>query len=334
MSVYQRKNGYYYTHFSIKKHQVHRKLHTKDYNEANRLEAKLRADLFKAIELGELTAFKRITLSEVIKKYQKQSELDNKKSRDTDNSRFKVFNAFFKPLTPIKDIKVDDVEDLKEYLLDEKEVSPITVNRYLQLLSALFTYAVNHEYLKENVCRKVKQFKEKNYPIRYLTDCEEKRLFKHLPDYLKPIVRFALITGLRKANILNIQRKQIDFIKNTIDILDNKGNSYLVIPIADKHREELKQLCKGIDRDDYLFKNPKTGLPYVDIKKAFNTAKEQARIKNFRFHDLRHTFCTRLVMAGTPLITVMALMGHRKYETTLRYAHATDKSKRDAVNSI
>ena len=295
MSIYKRKNGYYYTHFTIKGQQVHRKLHTKDYNEAQRLEAKLKADLFKAIELGEPTAFKNITISELIKMYQKQSELDDKKSRDTDNSRFKVFNAFFKPLTQIKSIKVDDVEDLKEYLLDEKEVSPITVNRYLQLLSALFTYAVNHEYLKENVCKKVKQFKEKNYSVRYLTDREEKRLFKHLPDYLKPIVRFALITGLRKANILNIQRKQIDFIKNTIDVLDNKGNVYLVIPIADKHREELKQLCKGIDSDDYLFKNPKTGFPYVDIKKAFNTAKEQAGIKNFRFHDLRHTFATRLV---------------------------------------
>ena len=334
MCIYKRKNGYYYTHYTIKGQQVHRKLHTKDYNEAQRLEAKLKADLFKAIELGEPTAFKNITISELIKMYQKQSELDDKKSRDTDNSRFKVFNAFFKPLTQIKSIKVDDVEDLKEYLLDEKEVSPITVNRYLQLLSALFTYAVNHEYLKENVCKKVKQFKEKNYSVRYLTDREEKRLFKHLPDYLKPIVRFALITGLRKANILNIQRKQIDFIKNTIDVLDNKGNVYLVIPIADKHREELKQLCKGIDSDDYLFKNPKTGFPYVDIKKAFNTAKEQAGIKNFRFHDLRHTFATRLVMANVPIVTVMALMGHKKIETTMRYAHATDKSKRQAVNSI
>ena len=166
MSIYKRKNGYYYTHFTIKGQQVHRKLHTKDYNEAQRLEAKLKADLFKAIELGEPTAFKNITISELIKMYQKQSELDDKKSRDTDNSRFKVFNAFFKPLTQIKSIKVDDVEDLKEYLLDEKEVSPITVNRYLQLLSALFTYAVNHEYLKENVCKKVKQFKEKNYSVR------------------------------------------------------------------------------------------------------------------------------------------------------------------------
>lgn len=94
MTLYKRKNGYYYTHFEIKTHQVHNKLYTKDLNEAKRLEAKLRADLFKAIELGELYKFKSITISELIKKYQKQSELDNKKSRDTDNSRFKVFNAF------------------------------------------------------------------------------------------------------------------------------------------------------------------------------------------------------------------------------------------------
>ena len=94
-------------------------------------------------------------------------------------------------------------------------------------------------------------------------------MFKHLPEYLKPIVRFSLLTGLRRTNVLQVQRKQIDFIKNTIDILDNKGNVYLVIPIADKHRDELMELCNNVDEEDYLFKNPKTGYPYSDIRKAF-----------------------------------------------------------------
>lgn len=334
MTLYKRKNGYYYTHFSIKRRQVHRKLHTKDYNEALRLEAKLKADLFKAIELGELSRFMNITISELIIQYQRQSEINQKKSRDTDNSRFKVFNSFFKPLTHVKSIKIDDIEDLKEYLLDEKEVTTTTVNRYLELLSALFTYAVNHDYLKENICKKVKKYPNKNYTVRYLKDDEEERLFKHLPEYLKPIVRFALLTGLRRTNVLQVQRKQIDFIKNTIDILDNKGNVYLVIPIADKHRDELIELCNNVDEEDYLFKNPKTGYPYSDIRKAFKTALKLADIKNFRFHDLRHTFATRLAMAKVPLITLKELMGHKKIETTMRYAHATDESKREAVNSL
>lgn len=145
MTIYKRKNGYYYTHFTIRGQQVHRKLYTKDYNEAKRLEAKLKADFFKTIELGELTAFKNITLSELIKLYQKQSVLDGKKSRSTDNSRFKVFNTFFKPLTKVKSITLDDIEKLKEYLLDNKELSTVTVNRYLELLSALFTYGVRND---------------------------------------------------------------------------------------------------------------------------------------------------------------------------------------------
>ena len=176
MTIYKRKNGFFYTHFTIKGQQVHRKLHTKDYNEAQRLEAKLKADVFKAIELGEPTAFKNITISELIKLYQRQSELDKKKSRSTDNSRFKVFNAFFKPLTQVKAITIDDIEKFKEYLLEEKELSTVTINRYLELLSALFTYGVEHEYLKNNLCRKIKKYKHKNYKVRYLTDNEEKRL--------------------------------------------------------------------------------------------------------------------------------------------------------------
>lgn len=334
MAIYKRKNGFFYTHFTIKGQQVHRKLHTKDYNEAQRLEAKLKADVFKAIELGEPTAFKNITISELIKLYQRQSELDKKKSRSTDNSRFKVFNAFFKPLTQVKAITIDDIEKFKEYLLEEKELSTVTINRYLELLSALFTYGVEHEYLKNNLCRKIKKYKHKNYKVRYLTDNEEKRLFKYLPEHLSSIVQFALMTGLRKGNILNMQRKQIDFCTNTISVLDNKGNAYLVIPIADKYRAKLEELCRGIDEDDYLFKNPVTELPYSDIKKAFNSALQKANIKNFRFHDLRHTFATRLVMANVPLVTVQTLMGHKNIQTTMRYAHATDESKRQAINSI
>lgn len=334
MTIYRKENGYYYTHFTLKGKQVHRKLNTKNKNEAVALEAKLRADFFKAIELGDTSFLVSVTLSELITMYQKQSELDNKKSRDTDNSRFKVINSFFKPLTKIKNITVSDIEKFKEYLLEEKQVSTTTVNRYLELLSALFSYAMKHDYIKENICRKIKKYTQKNYKVRYLSDEEEKRLFEHLSEHIKPIVRCALITGLRKSNILNLQRKQIDFRKNTIEVLDNKGNDYLIIPIADKYRDELIQLCEGIDNDDYLFKNPDTGLPYVDISKPFNRALTLANISDFRFHDLRHTFATRLVMAGVPIVTVKALMGHKNINTTLRYAHATDESKRNAINLI
>ena len=333
MTLEKRANGFYYTHFSIKGQQVHRKLHTTDFNEAKKLEAKLKADLFKAIELGDLTAFKSIAICKLIKQYQKQSELDNKKSRNTDNSRFKVLNEFFKPLTPIKDIKVDKIEQLKEYLLEEKEVSTTTVNRYLELLSALLSYAVNQGYLKENPCKKVKKYKSKNYTVRYLSESEEKRLFKYLPEYLKPIVEFALATGLRKQNIFDLQWKQIDFIKNTIEVLDNKGNAYIVIPIATSYKAKLQALYEK-NHDDYVFKNPETEMPFVDISKAFNTALRMANIQNFRFHDFRHTFATRLVMAGVPIVTVKELLGHKNVLTTLRYAHCTDKSKIDAINKI
>ena len=83
-----------------------------------------------------------------------------------------------------------------------------------------------------------------------------------------------------------------------------------------------------------MFKNPVTELPYSDIKKAFNSALQKANIKNFRFHDLRHTFATRLVMANVPIVTVQKLLGHKNITTTLRYAHATDESLRNAINAI
>ena len=84
----------------------------------------------------------------------------------------------------------------------------------------------------------------------------------------------------------------------------------------------------------HCFVNPDTKLPYVDIKKSFNKARDAAGIKNFRFHDLRHTVATRLVEKGIDLLVVMEILGHTKIETTMRYAHPTPKRKSDAINVL
>lgn len=85
---------------------------------------------------------------------------------------------------------------------------------------------------------------------------------------------------------------------------------------------------------DYIFINPKTRKPYVDIKRAFNSACEQAVIKDFHFHDLRHNFASRLVRNGSDLNTVKELMGHASITTTQRYLHSRAKEKRQAVETL
>ena len=76
---------------------------------------------------------------------------------------------------------------------------------------------------------------------------------------------------------------------------------------------------------EYVFTNPDTGIRYTDIKKSFSAACREAGITNFTFHDLRHTFATRLADAGVDVVKIKELMGHASIVKTMRYLHATDQ---------
>ena len=99
-------------------------------------------------------------------------------------------------------------------------------------------------------------------------------------------------------------------------------------------RNTLLVLRSESNGSDYVFINPKTKKPYTDLKKAFGTACRIAGIRDLHWHDLRHTFGTRLAEAGCSEATIAALMGHSDPQTTRRYTHATDRAKRAAVEPV
>ena len=94
------------------------------------------------------------------------------------------------------------------------------------------------------------------------------------------------------------------------------------------------ELCEKAHDAEFVFVNPDTGTRYTDVKKAFSTACRQARITDFRFHDLRHTFGTRLADVGVDVVKIKELMGHASIVTTMRYIHATDQGKRGAITVL
>jgi integrase len=84
----------------------------------------------------------------------------------------------------------------------------------------------------------------------------------------------------------------------------------------------------------HVFPSPKTGGQVVDIQRPFGEACETAKIKDFRFHDLRHTAATRLADAGVNVVVIAEILGHGDIRTTKRYSHALDESKREAVEKL
>jgi integrase len=149
------------------------------------------------------------------------------------------------------------------------------------------------------------------------------------PPYLKDIVITALQTGMRKGEILNLKWSNIDFTFNFIEILESKSGKSRKIPISDKLLIVLTSIPKT---SEYVF--TLNGNKIGDIKKCWDTVIKKSGIKNFRFHDLRHTAATRMVEKGIDLAVVKEILGHADISTTMRYAHAVPERKKQAIDVL
>jgi len=90
--------------------------------------------------------------------------------------------------------------------------------------------------------------------------------------------------------------------------------------------------AKKVSKGDYVFSE--NGKPYGDVKTGWWSALKKAKIEGFRFHDLRHTFGSRLGMAGVDIRTIQELMGHKDSKMTMRYSHPTPEHKKNAVKML
>ncbi len=235
------------------------------------------------------------------------------------------------------------VEKFKRSLRDSEthrgtKFSPRYVNYHLQILFRIFSLAVERKEIsgEDNPRKKVKFLDEDNRRRRYLLDEEEPRLFAQLVGeraHLRPLVIVAVGMGMRIGDQLNLKKSQVDFQRNVINVPNAKTGRDYPVPMNQEVREAMLRLVRENPASEYVFINRKTGKPYTRIKRAFKTACDLAKITNLHWHDLRHTFGTRLAEAGYSEATIAELMGHADRKTTGRYTHATDRSKHAAVEA-
>ena len=267
-------------------------------------------------------------------------------------AKIEDFKDFLKLYKVIKKIKLDNPEYgkngcRKKYIYKNLEIEKMransTINRHIEMLSKMFNLCIDNGYIDNNPCRSVVQLREENFKIRFLTIDEEKALFKAIEElntngnndynYLKNIIICALQTGMRKSEILGLKWSQIDFKNDFIEVLKTKSGKARKIPISDRLNKALKENLLT-SKSEYVFTNPETNKPYIDIKKAFSTVLKKANIKKFRFHDLRHTVATRMVESGADLVVVQEILGHSNIQTTMRYAHPVPENKKRAIDSL
>jgi len=249
-----------------------------------------------------------------------------------------------------------------------KEVSPATINRNLGALKAALSKAVEWSFLEENPLARVKSAKiDHGGVIRYLNEDEETRLLAALDeresrkresrengnqwrrergypelesyagqayaDHLKPLVLLALNTGLRRGELFALTRENVDMPRALLTVKGETAKSGKTrhIPL---NAEALAALAAWRDSKPTaqgLVFPGQDGGRLTDTKTAFNRLLEKAGVEKFRFHDLRHHFASRLVMAGVDLNTVRELLGHGDIKMTLRYAHLAPEHKAAAV---
>lgn len=223
-------------------------------------------------------------------------------------------------------------------LLRSKNYKEGTCNRSLVLLRYVFNLAIRWETpgVKCNPSKDVLLFDDvEGKRERFLTQTEMRRLMEAVNESensdLKNIVAMLALTGARKREVLDARWEDVDMQNCQWKIPINKSGRPRYVPLSNSVIGLLATLKKGTS--PYLFANPKTGKPYREIFKSWDTARKQAGLSDVRMHDLRHSFASFLVNAGRSLYEVQRILGHTQIKTTQRYAHLSQETLICAANT-
>lgn len=239
----------------------------------------------------------------------------------------------------LKKIRVDFDERKAEFVKPEEidawltanTKTPATSNRYRALFSLIYREALRNGKVTGNPARLVRQRHENNAIIRWLTDEEEVRLRtiinKHFPEHLPELV-IALGTGMRLTEQYSLRWESVDFKRKEVRLGTTKNFSGRSIPMNKEVLSAFKQLKDKAGKKSvrvFQINNPRAW---------FGSALLSAKIARFRWHDCRHTFCSRLAMRGVNLKVIQTLAGHKTISITARYAHLDDTALRTAVDCL
>ncbi|MHA1938195.1 MAG: tyrosine-type recombinase/integrase, partial [Candidatus Thorarchaeota archaeon] len=299
----------------------------------------------------------KTTLTELLDKY---------KENYRDQSSFKTgkvyflenFRSHFGEETKLANIKYVDLETYKNHL--KKKLTPhgtiradSSINREMSCLHHIFSKAFEWEMMEQNPFDRGKSLilKENNKRLRFLTEEEIQRLLVECPKHLCRVVECAINTGMRRGEILNLRWDQIR--DGFIYLRKTKTNEAREIPVNDTLEEVFKEIKKEQQlKSRHVFtyqpnehKRKKSmlseklvalqiGRTFRRVDTAFKAALKRASIEDFKFHDLRHTFASQMIMHGASLKEVQELLGHKDIKMTMRYAHLSQEHKKKAVNLL
>jgi integrase len=336
MALY-RQNGskVWWMSYSFRGRQLRKSTATTNKKVAESIYFKVKTQIAEERYLENAQSKNRL-LSELFSRYLEEVTPNKNPTTQIDEKRFaKKFLEFFGD-RKLSEITSDQVS--KFVVQRKKVVAPGTVNRELAFLSASFNQALKiWNWCRDNPVSRIKREKE-HKRVKFFSDQEFSEIYRLLPDWVRPIVLLGKNTGLRLSNLTHLEWSEVDLKKQLI-ILDAEKvkNSYsLGIPLNKQALEIVKEQSKQKKlHRQFVFPN-REGKPFTKwgVYRAFKNACVKAGCPDYRFHDLRHDFCSKLVQAGVDIYTVKELAGHKNVTTTQRYAHLNPERLKQGVSVL
>jgi integrase len=299
----------------------------------------------KAIEDGSWETIakpNRISLGDAISRYREHSKAHHRSFSTYVANGLAVLEGALGSGVLLKNVTTAHIEQMKLQRLENDKVAKSTVDKNVAVAKSFFSWCIHQGLANTNPVKKVKLFHEDNERVRFLdNEAEYPKLLEEArkgPWYLEPIIVLDVNTGLRRRNILHLRWDQVDFKRRIIRIESRtKSGRPHNLPLNDTALQKLEEVHQKTGSQRYAFVHLEgsfEGQPITDIKTAFNGAVLRAEIENFRFHDLRHTFCSWLALRGVSLAAIQKLAGHASIKMTLRYAHLSPRYLSDEVKML
>jgi integrase len=301
---------------------------------AIKLYRKRKTEALQGKKLPETLRRATVTFDEIAKDALVYSKA-NKRSHRDDGYRMKRLTAWFGS-RPVNSITPQEIEKALADAAESEKWLPGTVNRHRSLLSLAYRLAVRNGKVGENPVRHVPRKRENNIRTRFLSAEEEGALrtkIRALHPSREPEFDLSLHTGMRRNEQWQLQWQDVNLQAGIITIPQSKHGAMRHVPINSVAEKALGTL--GVNRrgSKYVCSGAAT-REGRDWERWFEECASAAKIPNFRWHDLRHTFASRLAMAGVPLRTLAELLGHKTLAMVMRYAHLAPAHLRDAVERI
>lgn len=324
MSLYKRSNMWW-INISHKGQRVQKTTGTSDKKAAQRLHDQIKADLWKGTYFQEKPEY---FWPDAVLRWIEESA--SKRSIRDDKMHLRWLDMYLedKSLSAIDRDLIDEIAKTKK----ETGVSHSTVNRMLAVIRSILRKA-EREWKWIERAPAIRMYSEENGRIRWLTQEEAATLIKELPPHLADMAIFSLATGLRRSNVTGLKWQNIDLVKCHALVHPDESKSKKAIPVP-LNGMAIDVIRKQIGKHpEYVFTYRSERIIQCNTK-AWQKALKRAGIRNFRWHDLRHTWASWHVQGGTSLHELQQLGGWATHDMVLRYSHLSSDHLRKAASRI